>query len=91
MSLTQKKVKEQIKIAEEMIEESVKEKDELMELIKKYKDESNQIDIRKDEKIINAVDEFNGLMSTITYYNGQLNALEWALEEMKSKNKKKEG
>lgn len=91
MSLTQKKVKEQIKLAETMIEETVEEKDEVLEVIKQYRDDSNQIDIKQDENIINAVDDLNGLMNTITYYNGQLNALEWALEEMKSKNKKKEG
>lgn len=91
MSLTQKKVKEQIKLAETMIEDTVKEKDELLELIKQYRDDSNQIDIKKDDRIINAVDELNGLMNTITFYNGQLTAFEWTLDEMKSKNKKKEG
>ena len=92
MSLTQKKVKEQIKLAETMIEDTVKAKDEVLEVIKQYRDDSNQIDIKQDENIINAVDELNGLMNTITYYNGQLEAFNWALDEMraKSKNKKEE-
>ena len=90
MSLTQKKVKEQIKLAETMIEDTVKAKDEVLEVIKQYRDDSNQIDIKQDENIINAVDELNGLMNTITYYNGQLEAFNWALDEMRAKNKKKE-
>ena len=89
MSLTQKKVKEQIKLAETMIEYTVKAKDEVLEVIKQYRDDSNQIDIKQDENIINAVDELNGLMNTITYYNGQLDAFNWALDEMRAKNKKK--
>lgn len=89
MSLTQKKVKEQIELAETMIEDTVKAKDEVLEVIKQYRDDSNQIDIKQDEKIINAVDELNGLMNTITYYNGQLEAFNWALDEMRAKNKKK--
>lgn len=89
MSLTQKKVKEQIELAETMIEDTVKAKDEVLEVIKQYRDDSNQIDIRQDENIINAVDELNGLMNTITYYNGQLEAFNWALDEMRAKNKKK--
>lgn len=89
MSLTQKKVKEQIKLAETMIEDTVKAKDEVLEVIKQYRDDSNQIDIKQDENIINAVDELNGLMNTITYYNGQLDAFNWALDEMRAKNKKK--
>lgn len=89
MSLTQKKVKEQIKLAETMIEDTVKAKDEVLEVIKQYRDDSNQIDIKQDENIINAVDELNGLMNTITYYNGQLEAFNWALDEMRAKNKKK--
>ena len=89
MSLTQKKVKEQIKLAETMIEDTVKAKDEVLEVIKQYRDDSNQIDIKQDENIINAVDELNGLMNTITYYNGQLEAFKWALDEMRAKNKKK--
>lgn len=91
MALTQKKVKEQIVMAEQMIEDTAKEKDDLLKLIKQYRDESNNIDIKKDEKIIEAVEELNGLMQTITYYNGYLNSLEWTLEEMKTKSKKKEG
>lgn len=89
MSLTQKKVKEQIELAETMIEDTVKAKDEVLEVIKQYRDDSNQIDIKQDENIINAVDELNGLMNTITYYNGQLDAFNWALDEMRAKNKKK--
>lgn len=89
MSLTQKKVKEQIKLAETMIEDTVKAKDGVLEVIKQYRDDSNQIDIKQDENIINAVDELNGLMNTITYYNGQLEAFNWALDEMRAKNKKK--
>lgn len=89
MSLTQKKVKEQIELAETMIEDTVKAKDEVLEVIKQYRDDSNQIDIKQDENIINAVDELNGLMNTITYYNGQLEAFNWALDEMRAKNKKK--
>ena len=89
MSLTQKKVKEQIKLAETMIEDTVEAKDEVLEVIKQYRDDSNQIDIKQDENIINAVDELNGLMNTITYYNGQLEAFNWALDEMKAKSKKK--
>lgn len=89
MSLTQKKVKEQIKLAETMIEDTVKAKDEVLEVIKQYRDDSNQIDIKQDENIINAVDELNGLMNTITYYNGQLDAFNWVLDEMRAKNKKK--
>ena len=89
MSLTQKKVKEQIKLAETMIEDTVIAKDEVLEVIKQYRDDSNQIDIKQDENIINAVDELNGLMNTITYYNGQLEAFNWALDEMRAKNKKK--
>ena len=89
MSLTQKKVKEQIKLAETMSEDTVKAKDEVLEVIKQYRDDSNQIDIKQDENIINAVDELNGLMNTITYYNGQLDAFNWALDEMRAKNKKK--
>lgn len=89
MSLTQKKVKEQIKLAETMIEDTVEAKDEVLEVIKQYRDDSNQIDIKQDENIINAVDELNGLMNTITYYNGQLEAFNWALDEMRAKNKKK--
>ena len=89
MSLTQKKVKEQIKLAETMIEDTVKAKDEVLEVIKQYRDDSNQIDIKQDENIINAVDELNGLMNTITYYNGQLEAFNWTLDEMRAKNKKK--
>ena len=89
MSLTQKKVKEQIKLAETMIEDTVKAKDEVLEVTKQYRDDSNQIDIKQDENIINAVDELNGLMNTITYYNGQLEAFNWALDEMRAKNKKK--
>ena len=89
MSLTQKKVKEQIKLAETMIEDTVKAKDEVLEVIKQYRDDSNQIDIKQDENIINAVDELNGLMNTITYYNGQLEAFNWALDEMRAKRKKK--
>lgn len=89
MSLTQKKVKEQIKLAETMIEDTVKAKDEVLEVIKQYRDDSNQIDIKQDENIIDAVDELNGLMNTITYYNGQLDAFNWALDEMRAKNKKK--
>ena len=89
MSLTQKKVKEQIKLAETMIEDTVKAKDEVLEVIKQYRDDSNQIDIRQDENIINAVDELNGLMNTITYYNGQLEAFNWVLDEMRAKSKKK--
>ena len=89
MSLTQKKVKEQIKLAETMIEDTVKAKDEVLEVIKQYRDDSNQIDIKQDENIINAVDELNGLMNTITYYNGQLEAFNWVLDEMRAKNKKK--
>ena len=89
MSLTQKKVKEQIKLAETMIEDTVKAKDEVLEVVKQYRDDSNQIDIKQDENIINAVDELNGLMNTITYYNGQLEAFNWALDEMRAKNKKK--
>ena len=89
MSLTQKKVKEQIELAETMIEGTVKAKDEVLEVIKQYRDDSNQIDIKQDENIINAVDELNGLMNTITYYNGQLDAFNWALDEMRAKNKKK--
>ena len=91
MSLTQKKVKEQIELAETMIKDTVKAKDEVLEVIKQYRDDSNQIDIKQDENIINAVDELNGLMNTITYYNGQLEAFNWALDEMRAKsNKKKE-
>ena len=90
MSLTQKKVKEQIKLAETMIEDTVKAKDEVLEVIKQYRDDSNQIDIKQDENIINAVDELNGLMNTITYYNGQLEAFNWALDEMRARSKKKE-
>ena len=90
MSLTQKKVKEQIELAETMIEDTVKAKDGVLEVIKQYRDDSNQIDIKQDENIINAVDELNGLMNTITYYNGQLDAFNWALDEMRAKNKKKE-
>lgn len=91
MSLTQKKVKEQIKLAETMIENTVEAKNEALEVIKKYRDDSNQIDIKQDENIINAVDELNGLMNTITYYNGQLEAFNWVLDEMRAKsNKKKE-
>ena len=89
MSLTQKKVKEQIKLAETMIEDTVKAKDEVLEVIKQYRDDSNQIDIKQDENIINAVDELNGLMNTITYYNGQLEAFNWVLDEMRAKSKKK--
>ena len=89
MSLTQKKVKEQIKLAETMIEETVEEKDEVLEVIKQYRDDSNQIDIKQDENIINAVDELNGLLNTITYYNGQLEAFNWVLDEMRAKSKKK--
>ena len=89
MSLTQKKVKEQIKLAETMIEDTVKAKDEVLEVIKQYRDDSNQIDIKQDENIINAVDELNGLMNTITYHNGQLDAFNWVLDEMRAKNKKK--
>lgn len=90
MSLTQKKVKEQIKLAETMIKDTTEAKDEVLEVIKRYRDDSNQIDIKQDEDIINAVDELTGLMNTITFYNGQLDALNWALDEMKAKNKKKE-
>ena len=89
MSLTQKKVKEQIKLAETMIEDTVKAKDEVLEVIKQYRDDSNQIDIKQDENIINAVDELNGLMNTITYYNGQLEAFNWVLDEMRAKGKNK--
>ena len=89
MSLTQKKVKEQIELSETMIKDTVKAKDEVLEVIKQYRDDSNQIDIKQDENIINAVDELNGLMNTITYYNGQLDAFNWALDEMRAKNKKK--
>ena len=89
MSLTQKKVKEQIKLAEAMIEDTVEAKDEVLEVIKQYRDDSNQIDIKQDENIINAVDELNGLMNTITYYNGQLEAFNWVLDEMRAKSKKK--
>ena len=89
MSLTQKKVKEQIELAETMIEDTVKAKDEVLEVIKQYRDDSNQIDIKQDENIINAVDELNGLMNTITYYNGQLEAFNWVLDEMRAKSKKK--
>ena len=89
MSLTQKKVKEQIELSETMIKDTVKAKDEVLEVIKQYRDDSNQIDIKQDENIINAVDELNGLMNTITYYNGQLEAFNWALDEMRAKNKKK--
>ena len=89
MSLTQKKVKEQIELAETMIENTVKAKDEVLEVIKQYRDDSNQIDIKQDENIINAVDELNGLMNTITYYNGQLEAFNWALDEMRTKSRKK--
>ena len=89
MSLTQKKVKEQIKLAETMIEDTVKAKDEVLEVIKQYRDDSNQIDIKQDENIINAVDELNGLLNTITYYNGQLEAFNWVLDEMRAKSKKK--
>lgn len=89
MSLTQKKVKEQIELAETMIKDTVEAKDEVLEVIKQYRDDSNQIDIRQDENIINAVDELNGLMNTITYYNGQLEAFNWVLDEMRAKSKKK--
>ena len=89
MSLTQKKVKEQIELAETMIEDTVKAKDEVLEVIKQYRDDSNQIDIKQDENIINAVDELNGLMNTITYYNGQLEAFNWVLDEMRAKGKNK--
>lgn len=89
MSLTQKKVKEQIELTKKIIDDTIKEKDDVLEFIKKYKDQSNKIDIKQDEKIINAVDELNGLMNTITYHNGQLNAFIWVLDEMKTKNKKK--
>lgn len=89
MSLTQKKVKEQIELSETMIKDTVKAKDEVLEVIKQYRDDSNQIDIRQDENIINAVDELNGLMNTITYYNGQLEAFNWVLDEMRAKSKKK--
>ena len=89
MSLTQKKIKEQIELAETMIEDTVKAKDEVLEVIKQYRDDSNQIDIKQDENIINAVDELNGLMNTITYYNGQLEAFNWVLDEMRAKGKNK--
>lgn len=89
MSLTQKKVKEQIELSETMIKDTVKAKDEILEVIKQYRDDSNQIDIKQDENIINAVDELNGLMNTITYHNGQLDALNWVLDEMRAKSKKK--
>ena len=89
MSLTQKKVKEQIELAETMIEDTVKAKDEVLEVIKQYRDDSNQIDIKQDENIINAVDDLNGLMNTITYYNGQLEAFNWVLDEMRAKGKNK--
>lgn len=90
MSLTQKKIKEQIELTKEIISDTIKEKDDVLEFIKKYKDQSNKIDIKQDEKIINAVDELNGLMNTITYQNGRLNTFEWVLNEMKTKKKKKE-
>lgn len=89
MSLTQKKVREQIKLAETIIADTVEAKDEALEVIKQYRDDSNQIDIKQDENIINAVDELNGLMNTITYYNGQLEAFNWVLDEMRAKGKKK--
>ena len=89
MAITQKKVKEEIENAEKLIAETVREKNEIMLKIKKAMDESKKIDTSTDEEVKQDLDEYNGLMTTINYYTGHLNALHWVLQEMKPKPKTK--
>lgn len=90
MALTQKLVKEQIAEAEKMIEETVSERNELRKRIQGSLVEDNRIDNSKmSDETKELVDEYNGLLATIQFYTGHLNALEWALKEMKAKTKSK--
>lgn len=85
MAITQKQVKEEIALAEKMIKETVEERNELLEKIKKETDGNNKINLLSDEELMVDVDEYNGLLTTIQYYTGHLNALNWVLNTMKAK------
>lgn len=87
MAITQKVVKEQIDSSEKMISDTVVELEDLLEEIRKMRDGSTNIDPQKDKSLIEKIDEYNGLNQTLQYYTGHLNALEWTLNEMKSKSK----
>lgn len=89
MAITQKIIKEQIDSSEKMISETVEELELLLEEIKERRDTSTNIDPQKDKVLIEKVDDYNGLHQTLQYYTGHLNALEWVLNEMKTKNKKR--
>lgn len=85
MALTQKEVKEEIALAEKMIKDTAEERNEVLEKIKKQTDGSNKINLLSDENLMTDVDEYNGLLTTIQYYTGHLNALNWVLNKMKAK------
>ena len=87
MAITQKLIKEQIGIGEKMISDTVSEAEELLAEIRKARDESGNINPQKDKKLIEKIDDYNGLNETLQYYTGHLNALECVLKEMKNKNK----
>lgn len=89
MAITQKIIKEQIDSSEKTISETVEELELLLEEIKKRRDTSTNIDPQKDKVLIEKVDDYNGLRQALQYYAGYLNALEWVLNEMKAKNKKR--
>lgn len=85
MGLTQKKMKEEINRITGLNRGNQKEKDELLEQIKKLRDESTEIELTANKDLMEKIDEYNGLTQTLDYFNGYLNALEWTLEEMKTK------
>lgn len=89
MAITQKVVKEQIDSSEKMISDTVVELEVLLEEIRRMRDGSTNIDPQKDKGLIEKIDEYNGLNQALQYYTGHLNALEWTLNEMKSKSKSK--
>lgn len=89
MSITQKKIKKEIATAEDMIEKTVLQSEEVLEEIRQQKKDSNAINMKNDSDLNDNIDVYNGLNSTMQYYTGHLNALEWVLKEMKAKNKKR--
>lgn len=86
MSITQKAIKEQIASTEKLVEEVVREKRELLDELREIGDKSNNINLQSNEKYMDKVDEHTGLLQTIQYYTGHLNALNWVLKEMRGKN-----
>jgi len=90
MALTQKMVKEEIERANQLIIDTVNEKIRIENETHRAIQESNSINPSGDELVKELLDEYNGLMATIQYYTGHLNALQWTLDNMKTKKNKEE-